>query len=124
MGGVFGLSRYGVGMTETQQVEAAVRLARELVEAKLEAVRVLARAVAEERLASDAAQAALKAARDVGWSDVELVRMKVAPVGVRRGRGPRAKVPELARVPKPPVPDAASPAQPAVQGSGSVEGVA
>jgi hypothetical protein len=51
MGGVFGLSRYGVGMTETQQVESAVRLARELVEAKLEAVRVLARAVEAERVA-------------------------------------------------------------------------
>jgi hypothetical protein len=112
MGGVFGLSRYGVGMTETQQVEAAVRLARELVEAKLEAVRVLARAVAEERLASDAAQAALKAARDVGWSDADLVRMKLTPAGVRRGRGPRRRVPELARVPDVP------PVKSMVQGSG------
>jgi hypothetical protein len=104
MGGVFGLSRYGVGMTETQQVEAAVRLARELVEAKLEAVRVLARAVEAERVASAATAAALKAARDVGWSDVELVRMKVAPVGVRRGRGARRRVPELAKVPDVPPP--------------------
>jgi hypothetical protein len=103
-------------MTETQQVESAVRLARELVEAKLEAVRVLARAVAAERVAAEATAAALKGARDVGWSDVELVRMKVAPVGVRRGRGSRRRVPELARVPVA--------AQPAVQGSGSVEGVA
>jgi hypothetical protein len=110
------LSRYGVGMTETQQVESAVRLARELVEAKLEAVRVLARAVEAERAAGVATAAALKGARDVGWSDVELVRMKVAPVGVRRGRGARRRVPELARVP--------AAAQPAVQGSGSAEGVA
>jgi hypothetical protein len=105
-----------VGMTETQQVESAVRLARELVEAKLEAVRVLARAVEAERAAGVATAAALKGARDVGWSDVELVRMKVAPVGVRRGRGARRRVPELARVP--------AAAQPAVQGSGSAEGVA
>jgi hypothetical protein len=87
-----------------------------LVEAKLEAVRVLARAVEAERVAAEATAAALKAARDVGWSDVELVRMKVAPVGVRRGRGPRRRVPELARVPVA--------AQSAVQGSGSAEGVA
>jgi hypothetical protein len=110
------LSRYGVGMTETQQVESAVRLARELVEAKLEAVRVLARAVEAERVAAEATAAALKAARDVGWSDVELVRMRLTPAGVRRGRGPRRRVPELARVPVA--------AQSAVQGSGSAEGVA
>jgi hypothetical protein len=112
------LSRYGVGMTETQQVESAVRLARGLVEAKLEAVRVLARAVAEERLAAEATAAALKAARDVGWSDAELVRMRLTPVGVRRGRGPRRRVPELAKVPDA-VPASASPVA-----SGSVEGVA
>jgi hypothetical protein len=54
----------------------------------------------------------LKAARDVGWSDVELVRMKVAPVGVRRGRGVRRRVPELAKVPDVP------PVKSMVQGSG------
>jgi hypothetical protein len=116
MGGVFGLSRYGVGMTETQQVESAVRLARELQEVKVEAVRVLARAVEAERVASAATQVALKAARVAGWSDVELVRMRLTPAGVRRGRGPRRRVPELARVPVA--------AQSAVQGSGSAEGVA
>jgi hypothetical protein len=99
MGGVFGLSRYGVGMTETQQVEAAVRLARELQEAKVEAVRVLARAVEAERVAAEATAVALKAARSAGWSDAELVRIRLTPVGVRRGRGPRRRVPELARVP-------------------------
>jgi hypothetical protein len=109
------LSRDGVGMTETQQVESVVRLARELVEAKLEAVRVLARAVEAERLAAEATAAALKAARDVGWSDPELVRMKVAPTGVRRGRGPRRRVPELARVPD---------AVPVQVASGSATGVA
>jgi hypothetical protein len=114
------LSRYGVGMTETQQVESAVRLARGLVEAKLEAVRVLARAVEAERAAVAATQAALKAARDVGWSDADLVRMRLTPAGVRRGRGPRRRVPELAKVPDA-VPASSAPV---VQGSGAVEGVA